>query len=99
MTNLTSRVRPLSNPKPAIEPWPLSQEIPGAEGEYSTSELNPQMTRAIIMIVEGKKTADIADELGVHRVTIYRWTTTPEFQRELNLYRERLIEETFSLRC
>ena len=49
------------------------------------------------MFMEGKQVSEIASALGVHRTTVYRWTTEPAFQLDLNVYREQLIEETFSL--
>src|SRR3954466_8581658 len=87
----------LSDSESELESWPLNEEIIEAQDDEREGELNPQMIRALIMLVEGKKTADIAAELHVHRTTVYRWTTHPVFQRELNLYRDRLIEEAFSL--
>ena len=84
-------------PELPLEPWPLSKVSPDAEDERSDRELSPQMARALVMMVEGKKIADIAENLHVHRVTVYRWTTHPVFQRELTLYRDRLIDETFGI--
>jgi hypothetical protein len=90
-------ITPLSNLEVPLESWPLSEESAEVNDDGSEGTLSSQMTRALIMMVEGKKIADIADKLRVHRVTVYRWTTHPAFQRELNFYRDRLIEETFSL--
>ncbi len=69
----------------ALDSWPLTPDVAEAECDDSPRGLNLQMTRALIMLVEGKRINDIAHELGVHRVTVFRWTTHPDFQRELNL--------------
>jgi len=46
--------------------------------------LTPQQHAAIDLMLQGKDNVQVAEELGVHRSTLYRWTTDPEFSRLLS---------------
>ena len=54
-------------------------------------DLTPQQEEAIEMIMEGKKTTEIAEKLGVSRQTIARWRKEePEFIAELQSRRAQI---------
>lgn len=55
------------------------------------------MTEALTLLMRGMRVSEVAERLGVHRSTVYRWTTEPEFQREVRVYRESLIEQCFDM--
>ncbi len=55
------------------------------------SKLTPAQQSAAVMAANGYSKTRIAAELGVDRVTVYRWANAPEFQAEVN----RIWQEQF----
>ncbi len=54
-------------------------------------KLTPQHHRAIDLLITGKKNFEIAEELGVDKVTVSRWRSDYVFQAEMN---QRLKDNT-----
>ena len=52
-----------------------------------SNELQPNQQRALELAWKGCTVSDIAQELGVHRTTVWRWTQDPEFIVLLNQLR------------
>ena len=46
--------------------------------------LPPQQQKALNLLASGKTISQVSREMEIHRTTIWRWTTTPEFQATLN---------------
>ncbi len=71
----------------------MDNKIIEIKKQNETSELTPQQEEAIEMIMQGKKTIEIAEALGVSRYTISRWRNEePEFMVELNSRRMQIWE-------
>jgi Homeodomain-like domain len=62
---------------------------PGAT-EFAT--LEPQKWRAVELLLEGRSHEEIATELGVTRVTVWRWTGEPEVAGTLLRARSERLE-------
>ncbi len=71
-------------------------DVPIFELKNNTSKATLR-AEALVLLVQGLPITHIADVLQVHRSTVHRWIADPEFQRDLALYRDLLIEETFDL--
>ena len=54
-------------------------------------QLSPEQLNAIDLLTTGKTDADVAAVVGVHRVTVTRWRTSPSFTAALNRRREELF--------
>ena len=77
----------------------LPEEGSEAQQRSSLGSTNMKRAKALVMLMQGVPVKDIAHLLRVHRTTVFRWTRTPEFQRELSFHRERLIEESFDVQA
>ena len=47
-------------------------------------QLSPEQLNAIDLLTTGKTDVDVAAAVGVHRVTVTRWRTSPSFAAALN---------------
>lgn len=57
-------------------------------------EINDREERALALILQGKKDSDVADELGVSQMTIWRWKKYDiEFIKALDEKRSQLREQ------
>ena len=54
-------------------------------------QLSPEQLNAIDLLTTGKTDADVAAAVGVHRVTVARWRTSPTFTAALNRRRQELF--------
>ncbi len=59
-----------------------------------SKKLTPKQERAIQLLVDDVKFVEICTELGIKRVTLWRWRKEPEFARSLEEHRERQWFET-----
>ena len=55
--------------------------------------LTEAQKRAAQMMFDAEPTGKIAEELGVHRATIWRWRKRPDFQRELERITNRFLKD------
>ena len=46
--------------------------------------LTPQQHAAIDLMLQGKGNVEVAEELGINRSTVHRWSADPEYSRLLN---------------
>lgn len=51
----------------------------------NVTDLSPEQNQAIELLISGKNPCNIAEELGIHRQTLWRWRQLPVFQ---SAYRE-----------
>lgn len=58
-----------------------SDQNPGAD---SRDDLQPNREQAIPLMVAGLSNPEIADKLGVHRATVYRWRNDPAIAKEVD---------------
>ena len=68
----------------------MTAAAPASAKERNTSQqLNAQQLRAVDLVAAGMTDAEVADELGVDRATVWRWRTrNPWFEAALNRRRE-----------
>ena len=59
----------------------------------NVTDLTPQQNQALELFVEGKTPCNIADTLGIHRQTIWRWRKLPAFQQMQRELLERRRED------
>lgn len=52
--------------------------------ENLLSPLSPQQQQAALLLVEGRKQGEIAEEMGIAPETLSRWKAEPGFRAELN---------------
>jgi hypothetical protein len=52
--------------------------------QQNQTTLSPQQEQAAVLLASGKRVGSVAKAVGVHRVTVWEWSKTPEFQQHLN---------------
>ena len=61
---------------------------------HTTNEMNEKEEMALALILQGRKDAEVAEELGVSRMTIWRWKKyDPEFIKTLDEKRTHLRQQ------
>lgn len=63
------------------------------------TDLTPQQAQAIDLLLSGMAPSNVAQELGIHRQTLWRWRQIPAFaqlQREWQQQRQEEMRERFS---
>jgi len=62
---------------------------------YNALQLSNQQERAVDLLLRGQRDQEVADELGIHRITVSRWRLHhPLFRATLNQRRRLLRENT-----
>lgn len=59
----------------------------------NVTDLSAEQHQAIDLLVAGQTISNIAETLGIHRQTLWRWRQNPEFQRIYRQLRAQRIEE------
>ncbi len=59
--------------------------------------LTGKMQQAVMLLLEGRGTSDIARQLSTSRETIARWRRRPDFQAALNAAQAEKFEESMQL--
>ncbi len=74
--------------------WAIKQPRPTAADAticIVTQPLTPQQDQAIELLLAGTSPSSVAEDLGIHRTTLWRWLhEVPEFAAELNYHRREL---------
>lgn len=52
--------------------------------------MTPQQQRAVDLLMQGTRAAEVAAAVGVDRVTVWRWRQMPEVEAEINARRHEL---------
>ena len=48
--------------------------------QLNVTDLTPQQTQALELLMTGQSTGNVARALGIHRQTLWRWKNLPAFQ-------------------
>ena len=59
----------------------MNEQLEVAE---EAKHLPPHQQKALNLLASGKTISQVSQEMAIHRTTVWRWTTTPEFQATLN---------------
>ena len=50
------------------------------------ADLTAQQNQALTLLITGRSIPEIAQELGLHRSTVWRWSREPAFEAESHEY-------------
>ena len=77
-----------------VRPNATECDISSAQPGCDTSLLNDRHRAAIELLLTGATVAQVAQSLTIHRATLHRWTTLPEFAAALRARRAQLTQQS-----
>ena len=60
------------------------------------TELSPQQTRALTLLLNGKSVSETAELVEVSRSTVYNWMADPTFRDELQQAQRAVVQEAIT---
>src|SRR5215213_7147272 len=82
--HVMSQPTPLTVQQVATQRHNEKNEPPGSDqNSLQKQELSPRQHAAIELLLHGQSDAQVAQQLGIDRVTVFRWRKGPRFAREL----------------
>lgn len=72
-----------------------------AAGEAASRRdgLDAKREHAVALLLQGRSVTEVAGIIKVHRSTVHRWRTDPDFERELSRRRDEFLEKAFDLQA
>lgn len=83
-------------PREPREPTDDLIPVPAADAT-ECNVLQPKRARALELAIAGYTASEIADELRVHRVTVWRWSRDPAFKTALRIYQQQSQAQLWEL--
>ena len=68
----------------------MSDFVTLGEGQ-GLERLSPEESRTVTLLVQGTPVKDIADQVGVHVRTVYRWMSRPDIRALIREYRSGML--------